>query len=105
MEQIKQISHISLLCIVDMLASAKNSENRTASLLSDMDHLEIAVSKLQEMLERVSQYVDKVVVRRMNYNFHGDIASKTILMVGWRGKAKQCYWTLYYGYCIGCTKD
>lgn len=45
-----------------MLASAKNSESRTASLLSDMDHLEIAVSKLQEMLERVSQYVDNVVV-------------------------------------------
>lgn len=47
---------------VDMLASAKSSENRTASLLSDMDHLEVAIVKLQEMLERISKYVDSVVV-------------------------------------------
>ncbi|KAI8387992.1 maintenance of mitochondrial structure and function-domain-containing protein [Radiomyces spectabilis] len=46
---------------LDMLASAKSSENRTAFLLSDMDHLEIAVVKLQAMLERISQYVDSVV--------------------------------------------
>lgn len=44
-----------------MLASAKSNENRTASLISDMDHLEIAISKLQEMLERISKYVDSVV--------------------------------------------
>lgn len=45
-----------------MLASAKTKESRTASLISDMDHLEIAVTKLQEMLERISKYVDNVVV-------------------------------------------
>lgn len=45
-----------------MLASAKSNDNRTASLISDMDHLEIAVTKLQEMLERISKYVDGVVV-------------------------------------------
>ncbi|KAI9472438.1 MAG: maintenance of mitochondrial structure and function-domain-containing protein [Benjaminiella poitrasii] len=46
---------------LDMLASAKSNENRTASLMSDMDHIEITISKLQEMLERISQYVDSVV--------------------------------------------
>ncbi|KAI9474871.1 maintenance of mitochondrial structure and function-domain-containing protein [Zychaea mexicana] len=46
---------------LDMLASAKSSENRSASLLSDMDHLEVAVGKLQEMLQRISEYVDSVV--------------------------------------------
>jgi translation initiation factor 3 subunit F len=47
---------------LDMLASAKSKDDRTASLISDMDHLEIAVTKLQEMLERISKYVDNVVV-------------------------------------------
>ncbi|KAI7870554.1 maintenance of mitochondrial structure and function-domain-containing protein [Spinellus fusiger] len=46
---------------LDVLASAKSTENRSASLLSDMDHLEVAVVKLQEMLERISRYVDSVV--------------------------------------------
>ncbi|KAI9023804.1 maintenance of mitochondrial structure and function-domain-containing protein [Phycomyces nitens] len=46
---------------LDMLASAKSTETRSASLLSDMDHLEVAVNKLQEMLERISRYVDSVV--------------------------------------------
>ncbi|ORY91110.1 maintenance of mitochondrial structure and function-domain-containing protein [Syncephalastrum racemosum] len=46
---------------LDMLASAKSSESRTASMLSDLDHLEVAINKLQEMLERISQYVDNVV--------------------------------------------
>ncbi|OBZ83283.1 Eukaryotic translation initiation factor 3 subunit F [Choanephora cucurbitarum] len=46
---------------LDMLASAKSNESRSASLISDMDHLEIAITKLQEMLERISKYVDSVV--------------------------------------------
>ena len=48
--------------VVDVLATAKSSESRSAPLLSDMDHIETAVAKLQEMLERISQYVDAVVV-------------------------------------------
>jgi translation initiation factor 3 subunit F len=52
-----------------MLASAKSNENRTASLISDMDHLEIAISKLQEMLERISKYVESVVVSSEERNF------------------------------------
>ncbi|KAG1064120.1 hypothetical protein G6F42_027067 [Rhizopus arrhizus] len=47
---------------LDMLASAKSNESRSAPLISDMDHLEIAITKLQEMLERISKYVDSVVV-------------------------------------------
>ena len=45
-----------------MLASAKSTESRSVSLLSDMDHLEVAIGKLQEMLQRISEYVDSVVV-------------------------------------------
>lgn len=47
-----------------MLASAKSNENRTANLLSDMDHLEVAISKLQELLQRISEYVESVLVRK-----------------------------------------
>jgi translation initiation factor 3 subunit F len=46
---------------LDMLSSAKSNESRSAPLISDMDHLEIAITKLQEMLERISKYVDSVV--------------------------------------------
>jgi translation initiation factor 3 subunit F len=45
-----------------MLASAKSSESRTASLLSDMDHLEVAIVQLQDLLAKISTYVDNVVV-------------------------------------------
>lgn len=47
-----------------MLASAKSTESRTANLLSDMDHLEVAISKLQELLQRISEYVESVLVRK-----------------------------------------
>ncbi|CEP15874.1 hypothetical protein [Parasitella parasitica] len=46
---------------LDMLSSAKSNESRSAPLISDMDHLEVAITKLQEMLERISKYVDSVV--------------------------------------------
>ncbi|KAI8984473.1 maintenance of mitochondrial structure and function-domain-containing protein [Mycotypha africana] len=46
---------------LDILASAKSEETRTASLISDMDHLELAINKLQEMLERITKYVDNVL--------------------------------------------
>lgn len=47
---------------MDVLASAKSNDNRSAPLITDMDHLESAIVKLQEMLERISRYVDSVVV-------------------------------------------
>ncbi|CAO3594510.1 unnamed protein product [Absidia cylindrospora] len=46
---------------LEMLASAKSSESRTASLLSDMDHLEVAIVQLQDLLDKISKYVDNVV--------------------------------------------
>ncbi|CAO3652062.1 unnamed protein product [Cunninghamella blakesleeana] len=46
---------------LEMLTSAKSSESRSASLLSDMDHLEIAIVQLQELLDKISKYVDGVV--------------------------------------------
>lgn len=71
--------------LVDMLSSAKSNESRSAPLISDMDHLEIAITKLQEMLERISKYVDSVVVSFcievlkdkgiLNVNFDG--------LIGW----------------------
>jgi hypothetical protein len=51
-----------LWILVEMLASAKSSESRTASLLSDMDHLEVAIVQLQDLLSKISTYVDNVVV-------------------------------------------
>ncbi|KAF7725937.1 hypothetical protein EC973_009174 [Apophysomyces ossiformis] len=53
---------------LEMLASAKSSDTRTAHLLSDMDHLEVSVAKLQEMLERISKYVDDVVAGKEEAN-------------------------------------
>ncbi|KAJ2956627.1 hypothetical protein NQZ79_g7526 [Umbelopsis isabellina] len=46
---------------LEILATAKASDDRQATLLSDMDHLEIAIAKVQEMLDRVSQYVQQVL--------------------------------------------
>lgn len=53
--------------LVDVLASAKTSPNRSAILLTDMDHLEQAIVKVQEMLERVTAYVDQVLVSFGSY--------------------------------------
>ncbi|KAI9320585.1 maintenance of mitochondrial structure and function-domain-containing protein [Dichotomocladium elegans] len=53
---------------LDMLASAKSSENRSASLLSDMDHLAVAINKLQELLQRISDYVENVVAGKEKPN-------------------------------------
>lgn len=61
-------SRLTFLSLVDMLASAKSNENRTANLLSDMDHLEVAISKLQELLQRISEYVESVLVRKKDRN-------------------------------------
>jgi len=47
--------------IVELLASAKSSEEGSTTLLSDMDNLERAIIEVQSMLERVSQYVDAVL--------------------------------------------
>ncbi|KAK3804937.1 MAG: maintenance of mitochondrial structure and function-domain-containing protein [Benniella sp.] len=46
---------------LELLASAKSSEDGSTTLLSDMDNLERAIIEVQSMLERVSQYVDAVL--------------------------------------------
>ncbi|CAG8507024.1 904_t:CDS:2 [Ambispora leptoticha] len=46
---------------LDLLASAMNEPSRTTSLISDMDNLEKAILTVQEMLERVADYVNKVL--------------------------------------------
>ena len=48
--------------LVDLLASAKNDTSRYTSLISDMDNLEKTIVAVQEMLERVTDYVNKVLV-------------------------------------------
>ncbi|KAL1924581.1 uncharacterized protein VTP21DRAFT_4235 [Calcarisporiella thermophila] len=53
---------------LNILAMAKNTPDRTASLLSDMDSLEQAVLQLQEMLERVSEYVSRVISNEVQGN-------------------------------------
>ncbi|KAI8097269.1 maintenance of mitochondrial structure and function-domain-containing protein [Halteromyces radiatus] len=53
---------------LEMLASAKTSESRTASLLSDMDHLEVAIVQLQDLLDKISKYVDNVVAGKTQPN-------------------------------------
>lgn len=63
-----------------MLSSAKSNENRTASLISDMDHLEIAIAKLQEMLERISKYVDSVCVSLTFFLIQNNIRDLRIIL-------------------------
>ncbi|CAG8621987.1 4020_t:CDS:2 [Acaulospora morrowiae] len=46
---------------LDLLASAKDRPDRSTSLISDMDHLEKTILSVQEMLERITDYVDKVL--------------------------------------------
>ena len=46
---------------VDLLASAKDDISRGTSLISDMDNLEKTIMTVQEMLERVTDYVNKVL--------------------------------------------
>lgn len=46
---------------LEYLSTAKASAARTATLTSDMENLERSIIKVQEMLERVITYVDKVL--------------------------------------------
>ncbi|CAG8476666.1 5945_t:CDS:2 [Funneliformis caledonium] len=46
---------------LDLLASAKDELSRSTSLISDMDNLEKTIVAVQKMLERISDYVNKVL--------------------------------------------
>ena len=41
---------------------AKDTPDKSANILSDMDNLERSIVQVQEMLENVSAYVDAVLV-------------------------------------------
>jgi translation initiation factor 3 subunit F len=48
---------------VELIAGAKNTESRTAPVMTDIGALEKAVEDVLGMLERVSTYVNSVLVR------------------------------------------
>jgi translation initiation factor 3 subunit F len=47
---------------VELIAGAKNNENRSTPVMTDIGALERAVEDVLGMLERVSDYVSKVIV-------------------------------------------
>lgn len=46
---------------LDLLSTALPDPSRTASLVSDMDHLERSIHSLRDLLDRVALYVDNVI--------------------------------------------
>lgn len=48
---------------MELIASAKNNENRTVPAMTDIGALEKAVEDVLGMLDRVSEYVSRVIVR------------------------------------------
>lgn len=51
-----------VMLVVDIIAMAKDSADSTAGLLSDIENLERSISRLMEMLDKVLDYVNRVVV-------------------------------------------
>lgn len=47
---------------VELITSAKNSEDRNAPVITDIAALEKAIEETLAMLERVSAYVERVLV-------------------------------------------
>jgi hypothetical protein len=47
---------------VDIIAMAKDSADGTAGLLSDIENLERSINRLMVMLDKVMDYVGRVVV-------------------------------------------
>jgi translation initiation factor 3 subunit F len=48
--------------IVELIAGAENNENRTAAIMTDIGALERAITDVLGMLDRVSDYVARVIV-------------------------------------------
>ncbi|KAJ3045565.1 hypothetical protein HDV00_009222 [Rhizophlyctis rosea] len=46
---------------LDVIAMAKDTPDKSATILSDMDNLERSILQVQDMLENVSNYVDSVL--------------------------------------------
>ena len=47
---------------MELISSAKNNGNRSAEVTTDIHTLEKALEEVLEMLDRVSQYVARVIV-------------------------------------------
>lgn len=48
---------------MELIAGAKNNETRTVPVMTDIGALEKAVEDVLGMLDRVSEYVSRVIVR------------------------------------------
>ena len=46
---------------LDLIAGAKDTENRTAAVVSDIESLEKAIEEVLRLLERVARYVEAVI--------------------------------------------
>ncbi|KAJ3049999.1 hypothetical protein HK097_009014 [Rhizophlyctis rosea] len=53
---------------LDVIALAKDTPDKSANILSDMDNLERSIVQVQEMLENVSAYVDAVLSKKEQPN-------------------------------------
>jgi len=49
---------------VNVISKAKSAPNHQVTVLSDLENLEASILKLTQMLERVTNYVDNVLVRK-----------------------------------------
>ena len=48
---------------MNVISKAKSAPNHQVTVLSDLENLEASILKLTQMLERVTNYVDSVLVR------------------------------------------
>ena len=49
---------------MNVISKAKSAPNHQVTVLSDLENLEASILKLTQMLERVTNYVDNVLVRK-----------------------------------------
>ena len=53
---------------MELISSAKNNEDRNVPIMTDIGALEKAIEDVLGMLDRVSDYVSKVIVCLQNYH-------------------------------------
>ena len=51
---------------MNVISKAKSAPNHQVAVMSDLENLEASILKLTQMLERVTNYVDSVLVRAKN---------------------------------------
>ena len=89
------------LVIVELIAGAKNNEDRTVPVMTDIGALEKAVEDVLGMLDRVSGYVDRVIVRHSPLCTSSD--SLTILAER-RVTGVHCHWKIPHEHCYPRTQ-